>query len=526
MSYSSHFKNTPQRESLPFKDMVKNEAGGYVFAIDDWARLKRFLVIGNEGGTFYETERKLTLDNAACIRRCLQADGKRTVETIVEVSHGGLAPKNDAAVFALAVATKLGNDETRKLAFAALPKVARIGTHLFQFTEAREAIGGGWGRAMRKAISEWYDRPDRVMQTLKYQQREGWAHRDLLRLSHAKDTTGVFDAVGKPYPKHAKRSEPKSWKEIPEAEGYLKVQAAQTAKEAAALIAQYKLPREYVPTQFLTEAPVWDALLPHMPLGALVRNLGNLSKSGLLVPLSDAAKLVSSKLADEAQIKKSRLHPFAIMLASKVYASGKSVKGSGTWKAVPQVITALDSAFDLAFHNVEPTGKRFLLAVDVSGSMWHPQYNPGRVIMPSECAAVIALATARVEPNYYTMAFSTKFQDVGITAQDTIPTTLKKITNMEFGGTDTSVAINWARQYKIPVDVFVILTDNATWAGQTHTCQALQQYRQALGIPAKLAVVAFTATGNSIADKDDAGSMDFVGMDASLPQALAAFVNE
>ena len=524
MSYSSHFQSTPQSEPLPFKNQVKNEAGGYVFPIDDWARLRRFLILGCEGGTFYEGERKLTLENAECIRRCLQADGPRVVETIVAVSDGGLAPKNNAAVFALAIASKFGDEKTRRLAFDAMPKVCRIGTHLFQFAEAREAIGGGWGRAMCRAIKTWYQRPDLVMQTLKYQQRDGWAHRDLMRLSHARDTTGIFEAAGKPYENQVRaRPERKSWADIPQAEGYLKVQGAKTAKEAAAAIAEFKLPREYVPTQFLTEAVVWDALLPQMPLTALVRNLGNLSKCGLLVPLSDAAKLVSKKLADGEHIKKSRLHPFAIALASKVYASGQSVKGAGVWKPVPQVITALDKAFDLAFHSVEPTGKRFLLAVDVSSSMG---YASDTHMTAAEGAAIMALTTARTEPNYYIMGFATQFRDLGITARDTLPSVMSKTTNQNFGGTDTSVAIQWAQREKIPVDVFVVYTDNATWAGDTHTCVALKKYREALGVPAKLAVVAFTATGRSIADKDDPGSMDFVGMDASLPQALTAFVTE
>ena len=36
---------------------------------------------------------------------------------------------------------------------------------------------------------------------------------------------------------------------------------------------------------------------------------------------------------------------------------------------MPQVVDALDAAFYAAFANVEPTGKRWLLALDVSSSM-------------------------------------------------------------------------------------------------------------------------------------------------------------
>ena len=42
---------------------------------------------------------------------------------------------------------------------------------------------------------------------------------------------------------------------------------------------------------------------------------------------------------------------------------------AATWTPVREVVDALDAAFYTAFGNVEPTGKRLLLALDVSGSM-------------------------------------------------------------------------------------------------------------------------------------------------------------
>jgi hypothetical protein len=45
--------------------------------------------------------------------------------------------------------------------------------------------------------------------------------------------------------------------------------------------------------------------------------------------------------------------------------------------------------------------------------------------------------------------------------------------------------------------------------------QALRQYREATGIPAKLVVVAMASNGFSIADPNDAGMLDVVGFDAA-----------
>ena len=516
MSYADNFKNIPQSDPIPFRPMAQNAAGGYVFEIDDWQRLRRFLILGCEGGTYYEGERKLTIENAACIKRCLAADGLRTVREIIEISDRGLAIKNDPAIFALACVTVFGDAIARTAAFEALPKVCRIGTHLFQFAEAREALGGGWGRSACRAVSKWYlDRDDIVHQALKYQQRGGWSHRDLLRLAHPKahgDVAKVLNAICRP----------EKWAEVddPLAEGWIKAQHAERADEVAGIITTHNLPREMIPTQFLVFPEVWAALLPHMPMTALVRNLGNLSKCGLLKPLSEASKTVSAKLADEDAIKRSRLHPFSILLAAKVYQSGHGARGKGEWLPVPQVVDALDRAFDLAFHNVEPTGLRHVLGVDVSGSM---RFSVSAAMSCAEAAAAMALITARVEPNHYIMGFSTEFKDLGITARDTLPTVLEKTSRHNFGGTDTAVAVRWALDQKVETDVFVIYTDNETWAGDKHTCEAIKEYRRKTGIPAKLAVVAFTGTNRSVADGSDPGSMDFVGMAASLPQALAAF---
>ena len=124
---------------------MRNSAGGYAWAVDDWARLRRFLILGSEGGSYYAGEWKLTRENAEAVERCLAADGARTVATIVAISEAGRAPKNDPAVFALAMAAGAGDEATRKAALAALPRVCRTATHLFQFATFVEGFRG-WGR--------------------------------------------------------------------------------------------------------------------------------------------------------------------------------------------------------------------------------------------------------------------------------------------------------------------------------------------------------------------------------------------
>ncbi|RUP22671.1 MAG: TROVE domain-containing protein, partial [Methylobacterium sp.] len=86
---------TPQTEPIP--GTVPNAAGGHAFAVGDWARLDRFLVLGSEGGSYYASPRALTAANAAAVQRCIAQDGARAVAAIVAVSEGGRAPKQDPA---------------------------------------------------------------------------------------------------------------------------------------------------------------------------------------------------------------------------------------------------------------------------------------------------------------------------------------------------------------------------------------------------------------------------------------------
>ena len=82
----------------------------------------------------------------------------------------------------------------------------------------------------------------------------------------------------------------------------------------------------------------------------------------------------------------------------------------------------------------------------------------------------------------------------------------------------------WATKHKAKVDVFVVYTDSETWYGQIHPMQALSQYREKIGIHAKLIVVGMTSNGFTIADPDDAGALDVVGFDSAVPSVMADFV--
>src|SRR5258706_14985977 len=143
-------RRVPQWAPIPGSDQVQNSSGGFAWAVDGWTRLRRFLVLGSEGGSYYASEWTLTRENAQAVEECVREDGPRAVAEIVRVSNEGRAPKNDPALYALAYAAGAGDVETRRAALAGLAQVARTGTHLFQFAVFVEGFRG-WGRALRRA---------------------------------------------------------------------------------------------------------------------------------------------------------------------------------------------------------------------------------------------------------------------------------------------------------------------------------------------------------------------------------------
>jgi len=518
-------RETPQSEPIPGSTQIANSAGGYAWGVDDWMRLDRFLILGSEGGTYYIHPRKLTRENAESVIRCVNADYKRTVDRIVEVSESGRAPKNDPALFALALCASAESVEARQYALDALPSVARIGTHLFHFLEYIEGLRG-WGRSLRRGIGGWYTNktPAKLAyQAIKYQQRDGWSHRDALRLSHPVPSPEEHDAIFKwivqgVTPDHSENP------------ALQQVRAFDLAKEAddiltiIHLIKTHNLPREAIPTRWLKEIPVWDALFEKMPMMAMVRNLATMTANGFIVPFSEAAKEVVTRLLDEERIIKSRMHPIAILSALLTYQRGQGMRGRKTWTPVGTIVNALDAAFYTAFQNVEPTGKSHLLALDISSSMeWGEMAGiPG--MNPRIGSAAMALVTAAVEPNTEFVGFSRNLMPLTITPRQRLDDVVRYVNRLPFGRTNCSLPMLYALKKRLSVDTFVIYTDSETWAGQPHPAQALIQYRQATGIPAKLVVVGMMANEFTIADPNDAGMLDVVGFDTATPKLISDFV--
>ena len=270
-------------------DQVRNNAGGFGFQVTDIDRLKRFLVLGSEGGTYYAGEKELGLENVKCIASLINAGrGKEVVEIVKQYSVEGRCAKQTTIIYTLALCARFHDGShgslytaTRKEAYKALSAICRIPTDLFHFVQFCEDISKsvdtktGWGRAHRKAIAKWYmEKKGSKLAYLvtKYKQRDGWSHKDLLRLSHPKPTdenkghSAVFKYILRGYPdseEFVKRLGENGFpmdQDLSETIRMLKATddaiKAENEEEILQLIKDHNLVREHLPTKFLVSKKV------------------------------------------------------------------------------------------------------------------------------------------------------------------------------------------------------------------------------------------------------------------------------
>jgi 60 kDa SS-A/Ro ribonucleoprotein len=382
-------------------------------------------------------------------------------------------------------------------------------------------------------------------QAVKYRQRAGVTHRDLLRLAHPARRVGAGNPELDVSEEHARLFE---WivrggdtGGLPaQVVGFAKAQRAATPAEAAALVREYRLPREALTPEHLNSADVWDALLDDMPMTALVRNLATMTRVGVLSPGSEGTAKAVAQLGNGDRIRRARVHPITVLAALRTYASGHGARGRGTWRPVREIVDALDAAFYASFGNVEPTGKRMLLALDVSGSMGGGWVAGVPGLTPRDASAALALVTAATEQQYEIVGFhagrggwksgarrpgwgADGLTPLAISPRQRLDDAVRAVSDLPFGGTDCSLPMRYAQARKREIDTFVIYTDSETWAGDIHPAQALRDYRHASGIDARLVVVGMVSNGFSIADPTDQGMLDVVGFDTATPQLISDF---
>lgn len=526
MSYSQHIQNqvkTPATQ-IPVsrqKEMYQSKSGAALFKIDDWDFLKRALITGTAQSSYYAGKFELTEDFEETIIKCAQSDPLRTSEMIREVSDKGLAVKIDSCIFALLVLSTVSPVEFLRIA----NDVIRTQSHFHLFMSFVKGGKGqqrgyrGMGTVIQNFGKAWFEEKTSswlAFQSLKYPQRYGFQVRDELRLFHPKAKDADRDAlfgyiVGKP-----KGLEHDSLAIV---RAYEDLKANPTEENAIKAIQDHRLSFEMVAPLGCMTAKVWETLFQTMPIGATLRNVGNLSSYNIFDD-KENLKLLRERLTNKEGLRRGRIHPYDVLVALKTYRAGGGLRSSKSWTVKNHVANTLDLALGASFDSLDSTNQTYFFAIDVSSSMSWTQ--AGGIVNCAEAATTMALASAKAEEDCYIYGFKSRLADLKISSRDTFHDALRKASNQNFGSTNASAVYEHAIRNKLYVDTFAFFTDCESFGGQ-QSYQLLDRYRKEVNPNARAVYCALAPSRGTLADPKDVGSLTVQGFDPSAPKIIQQF---
>ena len=119
-------------------DQVQGNAGGFVWQISDREQVVRYLIIGSEGGNFYQTPQQVSSQCASCVLRMTRTPDnfKWLIDIIRQVSTEGRAAKQESTLLALATAIVFAPTPAAKTeALNAVNDCVRILTHMYMLID-------------------------------------------------------------------------------------------------------------------------------------------------------------------------------------------------------------------------------------------------------------------------------------------------------------------------------------------------------------------------------------------------------
>lgn len=509
----SKTKQTEQMWNEPEQKL--NNAGGYVYSTDDETQLERFLLLGSEGGTYYVGQSKLTKDNGTNVLRLIKTNGVKVANTAIDFLKNNRAPKADASLFTLAMCVSYGDAETKAVVYNFIPSIGYT-TRLFMFI-ANVVDMRGWSSGLRKAVAKWYTNKttDQLgYQIIKYRNREGFTHKDLIRLSHPKQTSKEQNELFK----FILGKEGIDSDLLPsQVVAYATAMSTNDVELVVKLINEFGLTHEMIPNTMLDDKNVLEALLGNMENTALLRNLNRFAIAGLTN--SNTSKITKTIVEKINNVR--NVHPINVLNTLNTYNSGRGFKGSNTWTPNKTISAALHDLFNKSFESISTINKDLLVAVDVSGSM--SMANIANMSMnAAQAATAMTLAMVKNEQFIDTLSFDTQARPTKINKNMSFDDLIKQFPNG--GGTDCSAPIRWAINSKNKYDAIIIFTDSETWAGKSHAVEELKLYRK-INKDVKIIEVAMTATNNTLFNMKEPNVLRIVGFDSSIPELINKFVN-
>ena len=117
-------------------DQILNNAGGYSFQVCDMVKLKRFIVLGSETGSYYSIPKDMAMSNILALDRLINdGHGTQVIDMLRSYSAMGRCAKDDIIIICLMQCAMCEKEDVSKAAYDAVPVICNIPTKLFLFLD-------------------------------------------------------------------------------------------------------------------------------------------------------------------------------------------------------------------------------------------------------------------------------------------------------------------------------------------------------------------------------------------------------
>ncbi|WP_028842944.1 hypothetical protein [Thermodesulfovibrio yellowstonii] len=447
-------------------------------------RVEEILFLGTTGNTFY-------VDAESNIKRFI-SDLKKEIfsnkdkapviaDMIASARQEGLF--RTIPIVALILLRAISTQEFERV----FPKVILTGQDMADFITLNNSFGYGFGRSVKRAISKWLEGVPEFY-AVKY--RKNFA--DAVAMARPK-VDSMENSLLLKYIYGVK-------KDIPEEvlsqifEKHPQVKSAELFKKATSVVEKLRIAEEYrLPADLIiselgasTDEIVWQTIARQMGTMQLLKYLNK-----VLSCAPSLADYIKERLTIE-NIKKAKIFPY------RLFVAWENIQN----KEIAVHLEKLLSQYILEHSPFQDWMRelRFAVCPDISGSMTATD----RGVTPSHVAGFFSMMAVPLGAHLVAWDTGIRWFKTPEEVKSMNPFDIyREIAHAKGGGTYMELAVRPFREKRIPVDCFIILTDNEEWG--SGFIREFDAYKRTVNRNAKAIIVEIVGYGHSPYDpkRDD-----------------------
>lgn len=262
----------------------------------------------------------------------------------------------------------------------------------------------------------------------------------------------------------------------------------------------------------------WSEIAKTAPFQMTRMNLNTFARHGVFEN-SELVDIVSKRLSDSEQVRRSRVFPYQLLAA---YLNTEDVPS--------KIKNALQDALEASIQNI-PTFKcdGIHVLIDTSGSMGGASITGNRASATSkvrcvDVAGLIGASILRKNQNSNVILFDTTIHKVDLNARDSVLTNAKKCAR-NGGGTDCACGVRELNSKNAKGDLIIIVSDNeANSQFGRHNLRGEWNIYKKRNPKAKLVLIDI-AIGETTQASDDKSVINISGFSDSVFKIIENFVD-